>query len=65
MDGYFIVYENEDEPFDIKCDLRPDVIDEVPEVQSLLYSEIESTCNVLKTLDKTSDDIKRKYFSRI
>ena len=31
MKGYFVVYENEDEQFDIKCDLRPDVEDEVPE----------------------------------
>ena len=53
MIGYFVVYENEDEQFDIKCDLRPDVEDEVPELQSLLYSEIENTCNVLKALDNT------------
>ena len=33
MKGYFVVYENEDEQFDIKCDLRPDVEDEVPELQ--------------------------------
>ena len=65
MKGYFVVYENEDEQFDIKCDLRPDVEDEVPESQSLLYSEIENTCNVLKALDKTSDEIKRKYFKKL
>ena len=65
MKGYFIVYENEEEKFDIKCDLRPDVEDEVPESQSLLYSEIENTCNVLKALDKTSDEIKRKYFKKL
>ena len=65
MKGCFVVYENEDEQFDIKCDLRPDVEDEVPELQSLLYSEIENTCNVLKALDKTSDEIKRKYFKKL
>ena len=65
MKGYFVVYENEDEQFDIKCDLRPDVEDEVPELQSLLYSEIENTCNVLKALDNTSDEIKRKYFKKL
>lgn len=63
MKGYFVVYENEDEQFDIKCDLRPDVEDEVPELQSLLYSEIENTCNVLKALDNTSDEIKRRSTS--
>lgn len=61
MKGYFVVYENEGEQFDIKCDLRPDVEDEVPESQSLLYSEIENTCNVLKALDKTSDEIKLEF----
>lgn len=65
MKGYFVVYENEDEQFDIKCDLRPDIDDEVPEAQSILYSEVENTCNVLKALDKTSDDIKRKYFKKL
>ena len=65
MKGYFVVYENEDEQFDIKCDLRPDVEDNVPEEQSLLYSEVESTCNVLKALDKTSDETKRKYFKKL
>ena len=65
MKGCFVVYENEDEQFDIKCDLRPDIDGEVPELQSLLYSEIENTSNVLKTLEKTSDDIKRKYFKKL
>lgn len=65
MKGYFIVYENEDEQFDIKCDLRPDIEDEVPESQSILYSEVENTCNILKSLDKTSDEVKRKYFKKL
>ena len=65
MKGYFVVYENEEEQFDIKCDLRPDIEDEVPESQSLLFSEIENTCNVLKSLDKTSDEVKRKYFKKL
>ena len=65
MKGYFVVYENEEEQFDIKCDLRPNINDEVPESQSLLFSEVEGTCNVLKALDKTSDEVKRKYFKKL
>ena len=65
MKGYFVVYEHKEEQFDIKCDLRPNIDDEVPEAQSLLYSEVESTCNVLKALDKTSDEVKRKYFKKL
>lgn len=65
MKGYFVVYENEEEQFDIKCDLRPDIEDEVPESQSLLFSEVEYTCNILKSLEKTSIEVKRKYFEKL
>lgn len=65
MKGYFVVYENKEEKYDIKCDLRPDVEDEVPELQSLLFSEVENACNVIKSLNKTSDEIKRKYFNKL
>lgn len=65
MNGYFLVDENENEEFDIKCELRHDVDGQVPKEQSLLYAEIETTCNVIKSLDSTSDDIKRKYFNKL
>lgn len=65
MKGYFTVRENEHEAFDIECDLRPDVVTEVPDIMSELYSEIESTCNIIKSLEKTSEEIKRKYFNKL
>lgn len=65
MDGYFIVSENMEELFDIKCELRLDVEGDVPEIQSKLYSEVESTCNTIKALENTSEDIKRKYFNKL
>lgn len=65
MDGYFIVSENVEEPFDIKCELRPDMEEDVPEIQSRLYCEVESVCNAIKALENTSEDIKRKYFNKL
>ena len=65
MEGYFIVSENIEESFDIKCELRPNIEGEVPEIQSKLYSEVESTCNTIKALENTSEDIKRKYFNKL
>lgn len=65
MDGYFVVSENIDEPFDIKCELRPNIEGDVPEIQSKLYCEVESTCNAIKALENTSEDIKRKYFNKL
>lgn len=49
MKGYFTVSKNDQEEFDILCQLRPNVVDDVPEEQSLLYAEIESTCNVINS----------------
>ena len=65
MKGYFIVSENSNEKFDIKCELRPDVEDEVPEEHSRLYADVEHTCNVIKALNKTTEDVKRKYFDKL
>lgn len=65
MEGYFVVSENQSEKFDIKCELRPDVKDEVPEEQSLLYADVEDTCNVIKALNKTTEDVKQKYFDKL
>ncbi|MFR5632699.1 MAG: hypothetical protein ACLUFH_06890 [Monoglobales bacterium] len=65
MKGYFIVSENQSQKFDIKCELRPDIEDDVPEEQSLLYANVENTCNVIKALNKTTEDIKQKYFDKL
>lgn len=65
MRGYFTVDKNENDPFDILCELRPDVDDDVPAEQASLYAEIESTCNVIKSLDKTKDTTKQKYFDKL
>lgn len=65
MDGYFVVSENVEEPFDIKCELRPNIEGHVPEIQSKLYCEVESACNTIKALENTRENVKRKYFNKL
>lgn len=64
MKGCFLVYENPNEPLDIKCDLKTKDMT-IPEDQKNLYKEIESTCNIIKSLYKTDNSIKRKYFNKL
>lgn len=66
MQGYFVVSENKDEHFDIKCELHPKYAkDDIPQEQEVLYIEIESTNNVVKSLHNTNDEVKRKYFNKL
>ena len=66
MQGYFVVDENKDESFDIKCELHPEhAKDIIPPDQEALYLEVESTNNVIKSLHNTKDEIKTKYFNKL
>lgn len=66
MEGFFNVYKNPNEDFDIKCDLHPERAKEVvPPEQKKLYVEVESTNNVIKSLKNTQVEIKQKYFDKL
>ena len=67
MKGYFIVQSNTvDENFDIKFSIHPELAkNEVPEEQQHLYVEVEKTNNIIKSLNKTDDEIKEKYFNKL
>lgn len=66
MQGCFVVYENKEEQFDIKCELHPEYAKEtIPAEQETLYNEVESANNVIKSLHNTKDDIKTKYFRKL
>jgi len=66
MQGCFVVYENKEEQFDIKCELHPQYAKEnIPTEQETLYNEVESANNVIKSLHNTKDDIKTKYFRKL
>lgn len=66
MEGYFIVSENPNEKFDIKCELHPErAKEEVPEKQKALYCEMERANNIIKSLHNTKDGTKEKYFKKL
>lgn len=66
MQGYFIVFPNKDEQFDIRCELHPEYAKEtIPSDQEALYCEIESANNVIKSLSNTKDELKAKYFNKL
>lgn len=66
MVGFFVVHANDSEKFDIKCQLHPDNAKRtIPSEQEMLYIEVESTNNVIKSLHNTKDEIKTKYFNKL
>lgn len=67
MQGYFLVSSNDEhEKYDIKCELHPNFAkDEIPLDQMELYVEIEKINNIIKSLIKTDDKIKNKYFQKL
>lgn len=66
MQGYFCVHKNTDEDYDIVCDINESLEStEIPEIQQNLYVEIESTCNIIKSLKDTNKEKKDKYFNKL
>ncbi|MGB4658678.1 MAG: hypothetical protein WBI07_05840 [Mobilitalea sp.] len=66
MQGYFVVVSNKNEKFDIKCELHPEYAKtNIPPDQEMLYVEIESTNNVIKSLHNTKEEVKEKYFNKL
>ena len=65
MSGYFLVRENPKEPFDVLCEINEALDGEVPDQQAILYTEIETVSNIIKSLNNTSEESKRKYFDKL
>jgi hypothetical protein len=66
MKGFFLVYENPGEKYDIKCELNANYANEqVPKEQQNLYVEVENACNIIKSLRNTDDTTKEKYFNKL
>jgi hypothetical protein len=65
MQGHFLVSENDKEKFDILCEINETLNDDIPNDQNELYVEVESTCNVIKSLAITDEGVKRKYFDKL
>lgn len=65
MKGHFLVCENKSEEFDISFRVNPTMTDDIPKNQQELYAKAESTCNIIKSLEHTDKQIKRKYFDKL
>lgn len=65
MKGHFLVCENESEEFDISFQVNSTMTDDIPKDQQELYVKAESTCNIIKSLEHTDKQIKRKYFDKL
>lgn len=65
MKGYFCVCENPNEKFDISFQVREGVEDDIPEEQQELYLNAEKTCNIIKSLENTDENTKKKYFDKL
>lgn len=65
MQGHFLVRKNENEKFDILCEINEKLNDDIPQDQNELYIEVESACNVIKSLAITNEGVKRKYFNKL
>lgn len=66
MKGYFLVYPNDKEPLDVKCDLHPlYATEEVPNDQKELVVEVEEVNTVIESLFHTSEEIKKKYAAKL
>jgi hypothetical protein len=63
--GAFIVYENPDNPRDIRFDISPNLRGKVPKDQSELQEKIESTLTLLRALFPSGDKKFDEYFSQI
>lgn len=65
MKGHFLVCENPNEEFDISFQVNETLTDDIPEEQQELYLKAESTCIIIKSLEKTDNIIKKKYFDKL
>lgn len=65
MEGHFLVAENEDEEFDISFQVNSTMTDDIPKNQQELYVKAESACNIIKALEHTDKQIKKKYFDKL
>lgn len=65
MKGHFLVDENETEEFDISFQVNSTMTDDIPKNQQELYVKAEAACNVIKSLEHTDKQTKRKYFDKL
>ena len=65
MEGHFLVCENEEEEFDISFQVNSTMDSVIPKDQQELYVKAESACNIIKALENTDKQTKKKYFDKL
>ncbi|MFQ9186551.1 MAG: hypothetical protein ACLR3N_06860 [Agathobacter rectalis] len=65
MEGHFLVYENAEEEFDISFQVNSTMDSVIPKDQQELYVKAESACNIIKALENTDKQTKKKYFDKL
>lgn len=63
--GAFRVYQEQDDPRDIRFELCPDMINEVPQDQSALRDEVDRALVVLRMIFPASDSRFNDYFRQL
>lgn len=64
-EGYFTVYINPDNEWDIKCDINIDNPNNIPENMMSLFNSVEETSSYISTLKNTSYSIKKSYLNQL
>ena len=64
MEGHFLVCENVKEEFDINFQVNSTMDSVIPKDQQELYVKAESACNIIKALENTDKQTKKKYFDK-
>ena len=65
MEGHFLVCENAEEEFDISFQVNSTMDTVIPKDQQELYVKAESACNIIKALENTDKQTKKKYFDKL
>ena len=65
MEGHFLVCENAEEEFDISFQVNSTMDSVIPKDQQELYVKAESACNIIKALENTDKQTKKKYFDKL
>ena len=65
MEGHFLVCENAEEEFDISFQVNSTMDSVIPKEQQELYVKAESACNIIKALENTDKQTKKKYFDKL
>ncbi|RNC96143.1 hypothetical protein [Lysinibacillus halotolerans] len=61
------IVKNPEEKYDIKFEIEPgvDLDNDMTDIQKSLFSDIENTNNIIKSLSHTNEEIKEKYFNKL